>query len=343
MKPGTIFAPPKTLAGRLMLNLRFRSDTHIACLLALICCSGCHRFSSSRVISVIPRQASQSLWVTEHVGVNEAALRDHVNIYWNGPTEDGDVEQQIVLADRAISNGDFGLILSPNNPFALNTVVQRSLAAGMSVAIVGNSLSMKPEKRLSFVLNDEEEAGKLTAKRIESVLKGRGEVLIIGIDPVPYGSPDLPSAFEAVLSRDNPGIRIVGRLKGSFSFGQAEMAAEKAILENSHLGAILALNTTATRGTVAAVRTTHSSGRIKIIGCDHTLDVLFMLRQGMIDSLIVQNMRSMGAIAVDEIVAEDRGGTVPPYTYVEPVLITRENIDDDAIQRMLYMDWRVRP
>lgn len=330
-------------ASSLGFTLRIHQGAHTVFMLVLLCSAGCHRFSSRKVISVIPRQSSQSLWVTEHVGVNEAAVRDHVNIYWNGPSEDGDVEQQIVLAERAISDRNFGLILSPNNPFALNTVVERSLAARMSVVIVGNPLSLKPEKRLTFVLNDEEETGKVAARRIESVLNGHGDVLVIGVDPLSSGSPDRLSAFETVLTNETPEIRVVDRLKGSFSFGQAEMAVEKAILAHPHLAAVFALNTTATWGTVAAVRTTHSSGRIKIIGCDHSLDVLYLLRQGVIDSLIAQNMRSMGAIAVDSIVAEDRGAAVPPYTYVEPVLITRENIDEDAIQRMLYMDWRIRP
>jgi ribose transport system substrate-binding protein len=171
-------------------------------ILGLFCYVGCHRFSSNRVISVIPRPASEYMWVTEHVGVNEAAARHKASIYWNGPTEEGDVEQQVVLAERAISDGNLGLILSPSNPFALNTVVQRSLVAGMSVVILSNQLSLKPEKRLSFVLNDEEEAGRLAAHRIESALHGRGKVLIIGIDSLSSGNPDRSSAFEAALSRE---------------------------------------------------------------------------------------------------------------------------------------------
>jgi ribose transport system substrate-binding protein len=327
-----------------MVMFPIRRTVRSAGILALLCCAGCYRFSSSRVISVIPRQASESMWVSEHVGVNESAARHKVSIYWNGPTEEEGVEQQVVLADRAIENGNLGLILSPSNPFALNTVVQRSLAAGMSVVIVGNPLSLKPEKRLSFVLNDEEQTGTLAAHRIASALKGRGEVLIVGIDPLfSSGSHDRSSAFEASLNREAPEIQVVGRLKGSFSFGQAELAIAKTVLAHPHLSAILSLNIAGTRGAVAAVRTTHSSDHIIIVGCDQNRDLLFLLRQGVVDSLIAQNMRAMGAMAVDYIMAEDRGAPVSPYTLVKPVLITKENIDDDAIQRILYLDWRVRP
>jgi ribose transport system substrate-binding protein len=313
-----------------------------ASILGLFCLGGCHPFSSNRVISVIPRQASEYMWVAEHVGVNEAAARQKVGIYWNGPTEERDVEQQVVLADRAITSGNFGLILSPSNPFALNTAVQKSLAAGMSVVIVGNPLSLKPEKRLSFVLNDETQAGTLAANRIYTSLHGHGEILIIGMDPLSPGSSDRSAAFEVALEREAPAIQVVDRLKGFLSFGQAELATEKAIRANPHLSAILALNATATRGAIAAVGTTHSSDHILIVGCDYNFDLLFLLRKKVLDALVVQNMHEMGRIAVDSIMAEDRGASVPPYTFVKPVLITRDNIDDEAIQRMLYMDWRAQ-
>ena len=283
------------------------------------------------------------MWVAEHGGVNEAAARQHIGIYWNGPTEERDVEQQVFLVDRAIQNRDLGLILSPSNPFALNTAVQKSLATGMSVVIVGNPLSLRPERRLSFVLNDEQEAGRLAAQRIEASLHGRGEILVIGIDPLSPGSPERARAFEEALRRDRADMHVDDRLQGFSSFGQAELATERAILANPRLSAILALNATATRGAIAAVRTTHASDRMVIVGCDYNFDLLFLLRRKMLDALVAQNMREMGSIAVDSIVAEDRGTPVAPYTLVKPVLITRENIDDESIQQMLNMDWRTRP
>lgn len=120
------------------------------------------------------------------------------------------------------------------------------------------------------------------------------------------------------------------------------METERALRNNPHVSAIFALNTIATRGAIAAVRTTHSSDRILIVGCDYNFDLLFLLRRKVIDAIIAQNMRSMGSMAVDSILSEDHGAPGAPYTYVKPVLITRENIDDETIQQMLNMDWRIR-
>ena len=306
------------------------------------CAIGC-RGVSHNVISVIPRQSSEAMWVTEHAGVNEAATHAGLDIYWNGPTEDGDVEQQIVLAERAERSGNMGLIISPDNPFALNTVVERSLAHGMSVVVLGTPLSLKPEKRLSFVLSDVQATGALAARRMRDVLKGKGEIIILGLDPNSSETSDRASAFEFVLSREAPDIRLIDRLKGPLSFGQAELAAEKAIRANPHLSAIFTLNTVATRGAIAALGTTRTGGGITLIGCDQTMDLLYLLRRGAIDSLVVQDMRTMGSLAVKAVLAESRGIAVPSYTSVEPVMVTRENIDDRNVQDMLAMDWRGKP
>lgn len=312
-----------------------------AAAVGLLFYAGCHRLSSSNIICVIPRQSSQSMWVSEHVGTNDAAARYHVSVYWNGPTDERNVEQQVELADRAIHNRDLGLVLSPNNPFALNTAVQRSLAAGMRVVIVGNPISLSAEQGLTFVLNDEQETGALAARRVEKILNRQGEVLILGMEGVSSGDPDRVTAFETTLSREAPNIRVIARLKAAFNFGEAELAAEKAIVSHPHLSAILSLDTEATRGAIAAVSTTQTAKRIAIVGCDYNADLLFLLRHHVVDSLIAENMRAMGEMAVTSIMKQARGAPVAPYTYVKPVLITRDNIDSDPIQWMLYMDWRV--
>jgi hypothetical protein len=70
--------------------------------------------------------------------------------------------------------------------------------------------------------------------------------------------------------------------------------------------------------------------------------LLFLLRQGGIDSLVIQDMRGMGVQAVENIIAARQGRSVSAVTYREPLLLDRGNIDNEAIQQRLKMDWRPR-
>jgi ribose transport system substrate-binding protein len=303
--------------------------------------SGCHQGRSHDAITVIPRITSEALWVAEHGGVAEAA-GERWRVYWNGPSDEGDVEQQIALAERAINQGTLGLVLSPNSPFALNTVIQRALSRKIPVVIVGAAIPMPAGKGLSFIVNDVQKTGQLAAERMSDLLGGKGEVLVLGVDPMSPGNEERAQAFEQSLRGIAPQIHIAQRLLGFQSFGQAELATERAVRAHQNISGIFAVSITATRGAIAALRTTHSTDRIRIVGCDQALDLLFGLREGLLDSLVVQDMRTMGSKAVEQVIAERRGEAVPATIYIEPTLVTRDNIDRDRVQQLLRMDWRKR-
>jgi ribose transport system substrate-binding protein len=317
--------------------------THItmSAITVLLCC-GCHSTNYRRVISAIPRDTTEAYFVSEHAGLAETAALHRIAIYWNGPSSTDDSEQQILLVERAISRKDMGIVLAPAAPFALDTVIQRALAHGIPVVILGAPISLPKNPNLSFVLNDVQRVGRLAAERVHQIVGAQGEIAVVGVDPMSPGSTDCANAFEAALAEVAPRIRIVSKLMGPYTFGQAEMATEQAIEEHPRLAAIYALNLEVTRGAVAAVRSSQAQGRVQIIGSDQGLDTLFLLRQGTIDSLLIEDMRGMGEQAVKNVVARRSDLPVAAVTYREPALLTRDNIKNDTMQQMLRMDWRPR-
>lgn len=306
------------------------------------CCTACHQ-KSSPTIAVIPRDTAEEIWVSEHGGAADAAYKQNLEIDWNGPTRDDDVEQQISLSERAIRANAYGLVLSPNNSFALGTVIQRALSQKIPVVIVGAPIPIEPQSGLSFVLNDAEKMGALAADRASEILHGKGQVMVLGFDPLSPGSVERAEAFRRSLRQIAPEISIVDQVSGSKSFGQAELASEQAILAHPDISAIFALGINATRGAAAAVRTKKAEGRIKIIGCDQTLDLLFLLRRGVIDSLVIEDTRKMGGLAIQQVIAERHGESVPSRRVVEPLLVTHHNVNDERIQQVLSLRWRPVP
>ncbi|MGH9586002.1 MAG: substrate-binding domain-containing protein [Acidobacteriaceae bacterium] len=322
---------------------RSRAVFSAFCLLAAaLCCIAC-RARPNSTIAVIPRDSAEEIWVSEHGGTADAAYHHKLDIDWSGPTRDDDVEQQISLSEAAVRAGDYGLILSPNNSFALDTVIQRALAKKMPVVILGSPIPIAPQRGLSFVLNDSEEMGTLAAKRAAEILHGKGQVLVLGVDSLSPGSVERADAFERALHQFAPAVHVVEEIPRSMSFGQAELASEQAIAAHPGLSAIFAVGINETRGAAAAVHNGASQDKIKVIGCDQTIDLLFLLRRGGIDSLVIEDTRTMGNIAVHQIVAERHGQTVPERRLVDPVLVTRANVDQARIQQILSLRWRPAP
>jgi len=303
-------------------------------LMVLGCLLGCR--GTTRTIFVIPRDTAEAFWVTEHTGAAEAAVQNQVALYWNGPNGEDDVEAQILLAERAIREHAMGLILSPSSPFALNTVVERALRRKMPVVILGPEVPVASAPGLFFVHADVAAMGRLAVARLD---RHTQVVAITGTDPLMPGSVERAAEF-AQAAAERGDVNVVARLSGPLIFGQMELETEHIIRTHPELTAIFSVNVAATRATVAAVRAMHATDRIRVIGCDQTIDLLYLLRRGEVDALVIQNMRTMGRKAVEDVVAAREHQQAEPVTVVPPALVTKANIDSDEIQALLLMDWR---
>src|SRR5579872_3568977 len=84
--------------------------------------AGC-RSRGPVTIAVIPRTSGTFLWEPMHVGAELAAQKTGLNIYWNAPTREDDIQGQITLLEKVVAREYKGLILAPDHELALITPV----------------------------------------------------------------------------------------------------------------------------------------------------------------------------------------------------------------------------
>lgn len=303
-------------------------------LLASLACNS----SPPPVIAVIPRTTALVLWEAEHAGAEAAARKTGFSIYWNAPTSEDDVERQIAIVRHSIDRGAQALVLAPDQALALMVPVRNLIARGIPTVVISSPLPIPPGGKLSYILNDEEETGRIAADRIGFILRGKGSVVVLGIDPDITGIVNRTQAFETHLHIKFPGIRIVDERTGGFNIAQAQEVTEDVLAREPQLDAILALNSAATRGAFIALKTHGMLGKIKLVACEQEL--IPPLVTGEIDSIILENTYEMGYRAVQLIAAERRGEHVPEQITLSPKLVTRENLNSPEVQRMLTMNWR---
>jgi ABC-type sugar transport system substrate-binding protein len=61
-----------------------------------------------------------------------------------------------------------------------------------------------------------------------------------------------------------------------------------------------------------------------------------LLRTGAIDALVVQQVFTAGELGVRQMVEYLENGTRPTDTLLDPVIATRDNVDDEEIRKLLY-------
>lgn len=294
------------------------------------------RKSNGASIAVIPRTSGTIVWEPENVGAQEAAALLGERIYWNASTREDDVDGQIALVDRVASGHYRGLVLAPDHSLALITPVRRALASGLPIVIVSSPLPIPASENLSYLLNDEEEGGRLAAERVAALLHGRGEVALTGIDPGIAGITMRARSFEATLTRSYPEMRIVVRRMGTLNFAREQEVAEEVLRESPGLSMIVALTSTSTRGAVSAIEG-QPHAEVKVVGFD--ADAL-PFEDASLDSAVVQNTRAMGKRAIQLIHAKTEGQPLPARILFKPLLITRDNISSAPVREMLYVRWQ---
>lgn len=312
----------------------------VAAVAVLVLCTvstGCHS-TSPPTIAVIPRTTGTALWEPVHAGAEIAAQSTNTKIYWNAPTREDDVQGQIALVESVIDRGYRGLVLVPDQALALISPVRRALSVGIPAVIISSPLPIPPGGKLTYVLNDEEEAGQIAASRVGELLHRRGSIAVLGINPGVIGIMTRARSLEVALGQNYPQIKIVERRIGSSNIPHDQQVAEEALRANPNLDAIVALTWASVHGACTALRR-QSNRKTKVVGFDDA-PTFALAHCPELDSVITQNTREMGRMAVQTIAAQLSGHTAPAEIKLKPFLVTRRNVDSPEIHEILSMDWR---
>lgn len=312
----------------------------VACLAVAICAWGTISLlerRSASTIAVIPRTCGTYLWEAEHTGVARTAPAYGLNVYWNAPMREDDVQGQIEILARALKRGVKGVIVSPVEALPLRTPVYNALQAGTPVVVVGTDLGLAPGRNLAYVLTDERSGAQMAARRIGKLLHGHGSVAILGISKQLTSNAERARSLESTLANEFPGIHVVFRSLSLPTVSQEQQAAEKLLVQGPHVNAIVALTEAATRGAFYALIEFSKTLSTPLVGFDQNL--LAPIRTGEIDSVVIQNTYQMGRAAMRLMAEEVKGKSVQQYAIVQPELVTRENIDSDAVKEALDLGW----
>jgi ribose transport system substrate-binding protein len=156
-------------------------------------------------------------------------------------------------------------------------------------------------------------------------LKGRRRGIftaVIGISPRLESGILREESFEKALSSTAPNIHIEIRRYGDSVVTHQQQIADEILKRSQHVDAIVALTGTATRGAYFAKIATDAPSLVKIVGFDQ--DLLLPIQSGDVDSVVVQNTRAIGQVAMRNLDAQLRGEAVKGMTLVSPMLLTQE-------------------
>jgi ribose transport system substrate-binding protein len=246
-----------------------------------------------------------------------------------------DYTEQAQMVENAIARRVQGIIVSPAHQLVLASVLQKAVQARIPLVIVGNPVALSTRDFAAFIGWDEQEAGRLAARRLIAMLGGRGEVGVVGVSPTVEGSSLIEKAFADEIARA-PRVKLVAVKYGLSDWARGRQAVLDLLAEHPDIKGIL---TTDEFSTHAAAYTfdNRSGKRPLLIGISDEMNELEGLRTGRTDALVVSDPQELGTRAMQAMRAALSGSDSRSLTTQLPVsLIDAQNMRDNAVVSMLY-------
>jgi hypothetical protein len=188
--------------------------------------------------------------------------------------------------------------------------------------IVDEELGPSPGPAVSYVLNDEAVGTTLAAQRIAHILAGHGAIALIGINPRSEGALSREEDLKA-LAPAAPNVRLTDRRFGDSVITHQQQIAQEIMEQADRVNAIVALTSAATRGAYYAKVANEPRPDVLIVG--FVQDILFPIETGDVGSVVDQNTREIGRVAMRNLQAEMHGEKIDGVTLVSAILLTRDN------------------
>ncbi len=311
--------------------------TRLGCLclgvLLLAFSSGCNRQTKKR-IAVIPKGQAHIFWQSVHAGAVAASREFGVEIIWNGPAGETDYTQQLQIVDAMITQHVDAICLAPIDKTSMVSVVER--AAKQNIPVIIWDSGIDTENFVSQVATDNYLAGEMAAERIGKILNGKGKVAIVAVMPGAASTMAREQGFEDAVKKNLPGIQIVDKRYGWADRAKSLAVAENMLTAYSDLDAMFASNESSAVGAAQALKSRNS--KVRLVGFDSSPNLLDDLKSGAIDSLVVQDPFRMGYESVKAAVEKLNGGTPKKINNLAPLVVTKENMSDPAVDNRLHPD-----
>ena len=300
----------------------------------LLTAAGCSK-NDKKIIGVVPKGANHIFWQTVHAGALKAAGEGGYEVEWNAPTLEIDSSRQIEIVDSMVNKRLAGIVLAPVDKKALVAVVERAAAAGIPVSIFDSAIDT--DKKISFVATNNEEGGRMAARRMGQILGGKGKVAVIGFMPGSASTMDREHGFQDEIHKKFPQIDVVGLQFGMADRAKAMAATENVMTAHPDLAGLFADNESSLAGTVQALKT-RGAKNVKLVGFDASDQLIADMKAGFIDSMVVQNPFKMGYESTRAIVQKLKGETPIANIDSGASLIKPDDLEKAEVKELLFPD-----
>jgi ribose transport system substrate-binding protein len=276
--------------------------------------------SDKITIGVVVKAIGDPMWLDLRDGAQAKADELGVELKFNAPNAETDVEKQINMLQDLISEEVDAICVAPSQADSMANTLQG--AGEKDIPVLWVDTAGNYDKALSFIGTGNENAAYAGGEYIASKLKSGDKAVIIRNSIGDPTGDQREAGFTKAL--EEKGIEVID-VKAALGEAEAMNTMMDMIQTHTQIDAVLNIGSYMAKGAAKAIEQAGKKGEILIGSFDGTHE-LQLVEDGTFTCTVAQNPKEMGALAIENALKAINGEKVEERIDSGATLITPDNV-----------------
>ncbi len=279
-------------------------------------------------IAYIVKAKTDEFWTNMEKGAEEYAQEKGIQVDFQAPEKETDVEKQVQFVENAVVKGYDAIILSAADSKSLIPAIVKANKANIPVILVNDTidndaLAEAGGKVETYVGIDQYEAASLAGTyAAENITDGK-VLYLEGISGVAAhedrlnGFKDQAGAFEVVASQTAKCDR-----------NEAFNVMQNVLSAHPEVNVVWAINAEMGQGAIQAIEQSGFAGKVQVFDFDASSDDIAAIEAGTLAGSVAQYPDLQAKAAIQACLDVLDGQTLEAHTKTKAALVTKDNVAD---------------
>ncbi|THF75246.1 ABC transporter substrate-binding protein [Cohnella fermenti] len=298
-----------------------------------VAASGTTDAGAKLYIPIISKGFQHQFWQAVKIGAEKAAAEYNVEITFEGPETEEQVDKQLEMLQVALDKKPSAIGFAALDSQASLPLLQK--AEDANIPIIAFDSGVDSDIPIATAATDNKAAAALAADKMAELIGGKGEIAVIAHDQTSRTGVDRRDGFVNQIKDKYPDIKIVDIQYSGDHLKATDLT--KAILQaHPDIKGVFGTNEGAAIGVLNGVTESNMAGKVIIIGFDSGKAQIDAIKSGKMAGAITQNPIGIGYETVKAAVAAINGETVEKNIDTGFYWYDKDNIDSEEIKAVLY-------
>jgi ribose transport system substrate-binding protein len=284
-------------------------------------------------IPLVSKGFQHQFWQAVKQGADNAARDLGVQITFEGPESEAQVDKQIEMLQTALGKNPAALGFAALDSRAAIPLLQQ--AKSRNIPVIAFDSGVDSDIPLTTVTTDNKAAAALAADKMAEAIGGRGKVALIVHDQTSRTGIDRRDGFLEQMKK-YPNIQVLEPQYGGGDHLRSTEVAKAVINGNPDLKGYYGANEGSAIGVVNAVSELGLSGKIIVIGFDSGKLQLDAIKSGLMYGAVQQNPVLMGYKTVESAIKALKGETLPKIIDSGFLWADKNNLTNPDVAAVIY-------